>query len=220
MKKYIIQGLDGKQNLKGEYRVSGSKNSGLPALAMSLLFKDEMVLKNIPEIEDIFKLSEILEKLGIVVNKKQNTFKINSDKIESSVIDEKLGGELRASLILTGPILARTGKVEFYFPGGCSIGKRPIDVTLLAFEKMGAKISGRGDKIIIKSKPGGLVGAEIVMPVQSVTATENIMMTAILAKGVTIIKNSAMEPEIKYLAKYLNMVGARIEGAGTPIIKI
>lgn len=220
MKKYVIKGLKRKQTLEGVYTVSGSKNSGLPALAMSLLFKKEVTLKNIPEIEDIFKLSEILEKIGIKVLIKKNTFKIDSGKISSSKIDRFLGGELRASLILTGPILARTGSVEFYFPGGCSIGKRPIDVTLLAFEKLGAVISGRGDKIIIKSKEKTLIGAEIIMPVQSVTATENIMMTAVLAKGKTIIKNAAMEPEIEYLAKYLNLVGAKITGAGTPVIEI
>lgn len=220
MKKYIITGLDGKQTLEGTYTVSGSKNSGLPALAMSLLFKKEVTLKNIPEIEDIFKIYEILKKIGVEIDIKKNTFKIKAKNIISSKIDEYLGGELRASLLLTGPILARTGKVEFHFPGGCSIGKRPIDITLSAFEKLGAVVSGRGDKIIIKIKGKKLVGSEIVMPVQSVTATENIMMTSILAKGKTVIKNAAMEPEIEYLAHYLNLVGADIKGAGTPVIEI
>lgn len=220
MKKYIIKGLDGKQTLEGTYTVSGSKNSGLPALAMSLLFEEEVTLENIPEIEDIFKLSEILKKIGVKIEADKNTLKIDSKEINSSKIDEVLGRELRASLILTGPILARTRKVEFYFPGGCSIGKRPIDVTLLAFEKLGAKITGSKDKIVIKMKGKTLVGSEIIMPVQSVTATENIMMTAVLAKGKTVLKNCAMEPEIEYLAKYLNLVGADIKGAGTPTIEI
>jgi UDP-N-acetylglucosamine 1-carboxyvinyltransferase len=220
MKKFVIQGLNGKKKLHGEYTVSGSKNSGLPAIAMSFLFEKALTLKNIPQIEDVFRLTEIIQKMGVVVDISKKDFVINTENLKSSEIDEKLGETLRSSLILTGPVLARTGKVVFHFPGGCSIGKRPIDVTLKAFEKMGAKVSSKGDKITVKSKGKNLVGAEIVMRVQSVTATENIMMTAVLAKGKTVIKNAAMEPEIEYLANYLNLVGAEIEGAGTPEITI
>ncbi len=221
MKKFTIQGLAGKKKLSGEYVVSGSKNSGLPAIAMSFLFKDELTLKNIPQIEDVFRLNEIIEKMGVVVENTKNTFKINTSELKSSEIDKDLGETLRSSLILTGPVLARTGKAIFHFPGGCSIGKRPIDVTLTAFEKMGAKVSSKGDKITVKVPIGKkLKGAEVIMRVQSVTATENIMMTAVLAKGKTVIKNAAMEPEIEYLANYLNLVGAEIEGAGTPEITI
>ncbi len=220
MKKFIINGCGGRKKLKGEYVVSGSKNSGLPAIAMTLLFKEPVTLKNIPEIEDVFRISEIVEKMGAEIDRKKNTFIINTKSLDNSKIDRELGETIRSSIILTGPVLARTGKVEFYFPGGCSIGKRPIDLFLTSFEKMGAKVGGRGDKIIIRSKDKNLRGAELILPVQSVTATETLMMAAVLAKGKTVIKNAAMEPEIEYLANYLKMVGAEIEGAGSPTITI
>ncbi len=221
MKKFVIKGLAGKKKLAGEYIVSGSKNSGLPAMAMAFLFKEKLTLKNIPRIEDVFRLSEIIEKMGVSVENKNNTFEIDASSLKTSEIDKELGETLRSSIILTGPVLARTGKVVFNFPGGCSIGKRPIDVTLTAFKKMGANVNSKGDKITVKMPFNKkLKGAEIIMRVQSVTATENIMLTAVLAKGRTVIKNAAMEPEIEYLANYLNLVGAEIEGAGTPEIII
>ncbi len=220
MNKFVIKGLGGKKKLKGEYVVSGSKNSGLPAMVMSLLFEDKLTIKNIPEIEDIKRISEIMEKMGIKMEHRKNSYIIDSSGINSWKIDRELGETIRSSIILTGPILARMGKVEFYFPGGCSIGKRPIDLFLKSFQKMGAKVTERGDKITVRTIGRRLKGAEIIMPVQSVTATETIMMSAVLASGKTIIKNAAMEPEIEYLANYLKMMGAEIEGAGTPIIEI
>ncbi len=216
--KFIIQGLNGKKTLKGEYFVMGAKNVILPAMAMSFLFKDELVIENAPPMNDVKSISEILGKMGMPTEINGKSIKINSSKVKSSIIDEEIGKKIRGTIILSGPVLARKGKVTLPFPGGCVIGKRPVDIFLSAYEKMGAKIDYRNESFVISARK--LKGAEIFLKVPSVTATETLMMMAILADGKTILKNCATEPEIESLADFLNSCGAKIKGAGSSTIEI
>ncbi len=219
--KFYIKGLNGSRHLNGEISVNGAKNAVLKAMASTVLFKGDIVLKNIPGIEDVERMVDLLEYIGVDVKKK------GSDSMEF-VITKKISGnfcseisrKLRASIVLTGPLLSRVGKISFPHPGGCIIGARPIDLFLDGFKKMGAKIKVVNDNYIIEAKNGKLVGAEIFLKNQSVTATETFMMAGVLAKGKTVIKNAALEPEIAHLADFLNSCGAKIKGAGTPTIEI
>jgi len=216
--KFIIKGLNGKKILKGDFLVFGAKNVILPAMAMSFLFKDGLIIENAPPMDDVKSISEILKKVGMAVETKGKKIKIDSKKITSFEIDKEVGKKIRGTVILSGPILARKKKVVLPFPGGCVIGKRPVDIFLSAYEKMGAKISYKRESFEITTRK--LKGAEIFLKLPSVTATETLMMTAVLAEGKTILKNCATEPEIASLAEFLNSCGAKIKGAGTPIIEI
>lgn len=219
MQKFFIKGLGGQRVLSGEIPIRGAKNAILKAQVASILFKDEILLKNIPFIEDVLKMNIILEDLGIVVEQiSKRSFRFKPSKNLKSDLNGEVAKSLRSSVVLTGPILARTGKVSFPHPGGCVIGKRPIDVFLNSFEKMGAKIKTNKDSYVIEAKK--MHGAEIFFRVPSVTATETLIMTAVLVKGITTIHNCACEPEITYLANFLNSSGAKIKGAGTHTIII
>ncbi len=216
--KFVIKGLNGKKTLKGEFSVMGAKNVILPAMAMSFLFKDKLIIENAPPMDDVRSISKILQKIGMEVETGRRKIKINSKKVKSFEIDEEIGKKIRGTIILSGPILARKKKVKLPFPGGCVIGKRPVDIFLSAYEKMGAKVSYSREFFTITTKK--LKGAEIFLKLPSVTATETLMMTAVLAEGKTILKNCATEPEIESLAEFLNSCGAKIKGAGTPTIEI
>ncbi len=218
MSKFIIKGFDGKKKLKGVYNVSGSKNESLPAMAMAFLFDDEYILENVPNIEDMNRMLELLTKMGFKVKSNKNTFYINPTTKLSSIIDFKIGSKMRSSLMLTASVLARKKEVSFIFPGGCAIGQRPIDLTLKAYEKMGAKVSRKKDIFFIKAEK--LTGTEIFFDKISVTGTESVIMAASLAHGQTTLKNAAMEPEVVGIGNYLKSLGVKIEGLGTPIIKI
>ncbi len=225
--KFIIKGLgssNGKSSkgLKGTFPVYGAKNALMPLLASSFLFKDKIRITNTPPIEDAKRIFEIVEKMGMKVSVGKDFIEIDTSGLNSAVVDHELGSRLRSSIILIGPILSRMGKVNFPMPGGCVIGKRPIDMFLSSFEKMGSKIdeSKEGDKFKIKAKNKNLKGTEIFMRVQSVTLTETLIMAATLAEGETVIKNAAMEPEIIALSEFLVENGAKISGAGSPTIKI
>ncbi|MCK5591754.1 MAG: UDP-N-acetylglucosamine 1-carboxyvinyltransferase [Candidatus Pacebacteria bacterium] len=219
--KFLIKGLAGQRTLKGEIPVGGAKNAALKMVAATLLFKDDIELKNVPNIEDIKKIIELVEDIGFgVTSSGENSYVISPKERISTVLSPEIAGKIRSSVVLTGPLLARTGRVVFPHPGGCVIGARPIDFFLKSYEQMGAKVKETKDKYIIEAKDGKLVGAKIFLPIPSVTVTETIMMTGILAKGVTTIRNAALEPEIEYLAKFLNKCGANIQGAGTPTIII
>jgi len=218
---FEIEGLAGQRILSGTISVGGAKNAVLKVLASSLLFKNEVSLSNVPDIEDVHRILEILEDLGVVVEKKNaHTYKLFTDKINTHIISPEIAKRIRASIVLTGPLLARLGKVSFPHPGGCVIGKRPIDVFMEGFDLLGAEVEEKENSYLIKTKNKNLHGAEIFLKTPSVTGTETLMMTAVLAKGTTVIKNAALEPEIESLGDFLNQCGAKISGLGTPTITI
>lgn len=198
---FIIEGLGGQKKLRGTIAVGGAKNSVLKALAATVLFEDEVPFERVPDIEDVKRMRELLESL----------------KIEPTVLRKDVAERMRASIVLTGPVLARYGSVSFPYPGGCVLGERPIDLFVDGYTAMGASVREEGDLFHIS---GALTGAHIAFPFVSVTATETLMMAAVLAQGETILENAAMEPEIPNLAEYLNACGAHIEGAGTSVIRI
>ncbi len=219
--KFVIQGLSGQKVLSGKIKVNGAKNAVLPVMASSVLFEDGFIMSNVPEIEDLNRMVEIFDGLGVKITKKsKGKYAIDSEGIDNAEIDKKASKQLRASVILTGPLLARFGELIFPHPGGCVIGARPIDLFLEGFKKMGAKTRIKDDKYFVKTAGGKLKGANIFFKVQSVTATETFIMAGVLAEGKTVLKNVAMEPEIISLVDFLNSCGANIKGAGTPIIEI
>ncbi len=219
--KFIIQGLGDENFLSGKIKVNGSKNAVLPVMASSVLFKDGFEIKNIPFIEDLNRLNEIFKSLEIKMTKKtEGEYFIDTKKIKSEEIDEEASKRMRASIIFTGPILARFGELVFPHPGGCVIGARPIDLFLEGFKKMGAKIKHHDEKYFIKTKDKKLKGTTIFFKIPSVTATETFIMAGVLAEGKTVLKNVTMEPEIISLIEWLNNCGAKIKGAGTSILEI
>ena len=217
---FIIEGLAGKKVLNGEISVNGAKNAVLKAMAASVLFSDEVTLENVPFTEDVKKMNTLLDKLGANVLHSGNTVKIDTSKVSISDLDESLAQTMRASVVLTGPLLARFGKTSFPAPGGCVIGTRPIDQFVEGYKKMGAVIEFKNDTYYMSAPNGKLKGAEIFFNMQTVGGTETLMMAAVLAEGKTVLKNCAMEPEIVSVAEYLNSCGAQIKGAGTTTIEI
>jgi UDP-N-acetylglucosamine 1-carboxyvinyltransferase len=206
--RFLVEGFGGEKKLRGEIAVSGAKNAATKALAASILFADEMPCANLPDIEDVKRMQELLHIA------RPSLTEFNSD------MDAQISARMRSSIVLTGPLLARTGRVSFPFPGGCVLGERPIDVFLNGFTAMGARVEEKEDVFIVEAHNKKLKGAEITFPLVSVTGTETLMMAAVLAEGETVLHNAAMEPEIPILADYLNRCGAQITGAGTPTIRI
>ena len=215
MSSYIIEGG---RRLEGEVEVSGSKNASLPILAATILNKGNTKLYNVPNIHDTKITQEILKYLGCKIKKNNGKIEINSKKITKREIPEQLMRQMRSTVILAGAILGRFKEVTFSYPGGCDIGTRPIDLHLAAFKKLGVNISE--DSGFITCKCDKIIGTNIDLDFPSVGATENIILASVYADGITKISNAAMEPEIVDLAKFLNKMGAKIEGAGTNIIKI
>jgi len=216
MSKLIING--GKK-LKGEIKISGAKNSAVALIPAALLCDDTVKLTNVPNISDVDALEEILLFLDAKIDRnKNNEVTIYSSEINNRPIKEDLAKKLRASYYFMGALLGKYKHVEMSFPGGCSIGKRPIDLHLKGFKALGAKISGDDENIILDAKK--LKGADIYLDFASVGATINIMLAAVRAEGTTIIKNAAKEPEIKNIAELLKKMGAKITGAGTDTITI
>jgi len=217
--KFIIQGLAGQRALKGKIPVRGAKNAVLKAFAASILFENKMRIDNVPFIQDIASMSELLKRLGVEVERiEEKSFVLNPSGSIGTDLCEDIAKSFRSSIVLTGPILAREGKVTFPHPGGCVIGERPIDIFLESFKKMGADIDVCDRQYIISADK--LHGAEIVFKIPSVTATETLMMAAALIPGKTILHNVACEPEIVALADFLNSGGADISGAGSHTIVI
>ena len=212
MAEYFV--INGGKKLEGEIAVGIAKNAALKILAASILTGEPVKLPQMPNIEDVDRMKELLIDLGA---KFSGNF-INSSGIKKTDLNYKIADRFRASIVLTGPILARYGKVSFPHPGGCTLGKRPIDFFIDGFSAFGAKVKKRGDIFTVTSKK--LIGNKFVFPTISVTGTENLMMMAVLAQGKTILKNAACEPEIENLAAFLNSLGAKISGAGTPSIEI
>ena len=219
MSYFRIEGAVGKRTLGGTIAVGGAKNAAVKAIAASVLFADSLTIERLPDIEDVRRMLDLLESMGAKVTRGKHSATIDTKHMKTDMTEE-ISKRLRASIVLTGPILARFGEVSFPHPGGCVIGARPIDVFEDAFKEMGATITLTRKTYRVRAKHRALAGKEMFFKKQTVTGTETIMMTAVLAKGTTTIKNAAMEPEIVWLAEQLNRAGARIAGAGTPTITI
>lgn len=218
MEKLIVKGGN---RLVGAVKTSGAKNAVLPIIAASILGTTPSHLDEVPMLEDVHTISEVLKCLGLAVecSPEKNVLDIDSTSITSYEAPYELVRTMRASFLVMGPLLARIGKARISMPGGCAIGARPIDIHLKGFEALGVKIE-QGHGYIEASAPEGLKGTSIYFDFPSVGATENIMMAASLAEGTTILENAAEEPEIVDLANYLNKMGAKIRGAGTDTIRI
>ena len=218
MEKLIVKGGN---RLVGAVKTSGAKNAVLPIIAASILGTTPSHLDEVPMLEDVHTISEVLKCLGLAVecSPEKNVLDIDSTEITSYEAPYELVRTMRASFLVMGPLLARIGKACISMPGGCAIGARPIDIHLKGFEALGVKIE-QGHGYIEASAPEGLKGTSIYFDFPSVGATENIMMAASLAEGTTILENVAEEPEIVDLANYLNKMGAKIRGAGTDTIRI
>lgn len=218
MTKFIV----GESNrLKGRVRVSGAKNSVLPIIAASLLSEGQCVIDEVPWLNDVKIMCELVESLGAVValNDEKTRLTISAGPICTTTAPYDLVNKLRASFVVMGPLLARAGHARISLPGGCAIGTRPVDLHLKGFQSMGVNIT-QGHGYVEASVKGRLRGGKIYLDFPSVGATENIMMAAALADGLTTIENAAIEPEIADLATYLTIMGADIKGAGTDTIKI
>ena len=215
MKRIIIEG---NKRLSGKIKIGGAKNSVVALIPAAILANDIVKISNVPNISDKDALVEILKLLNVKVEKQTGIIEIDSKNIKNCVIPENLSSKLRASYYFMGALLARFKKVEMYFPGGCNIGSRPIDLHLKGFEALGATIKKEDSKYLIEAKE--LKGADIFLEFASVGATINIMIAATMAKGITKIKNAAREAEISNIAELLNNMGAKITGAGTDEITI
>jgi len=219
--RFLIEGLGGKKTLSGSVAINGAKNAALKLMASSLLFRDEVVLKNVPDIEDVRAMVDLLEDIGIGIGMRgKHTYVFTPHSKCRTNLSPDISKQLRASVVLTGPMLARFGKVSFPHPGGCVIGERPIDLFLDGFKKMGAVVRNRKDGYVVEVQKRGLVGTTLFLRNQSVTSTETFMMAGVLAKGDTIIKNASLEPEVGDLARFLVSCGAKINNIGTTTLKI
>jgi UDP-N-acetylglucosamine 1-carboxyvinyltransferase len=209
--------------LHGEVWISGAKNSVLPLLAATIMTEDTCVIEDVPDLADVSVMKKMLSKYGAKIDDtEEGVIRISMPEIISCEGDRDLVQEMRASLFTMGPMLARYGKVVMPMPGGCTIGKRPIDLHLKGFRALGAEVveDDANETVTVTAGPEGLRGDVIYLDFPSVGATENILMAATLAKGTTIIENAAKEPEIIDLANQLNKMGARIKSAGTDMIRI
>lgn len=205
--------------LKGSIRVDGSKNSILPILAATLLSKEECIIHDIPYLQDVHVMCQLLKVLGAKVEKiGDNTLKISAENIATCEAPYELISKMRASFLVMGPLLARCKNAKVYMPGGCAIGTRPIDLHLKGFKYLGSEI--KSENGYVNAKTEKLVGNDIYLDFPSVGATENIIMAATLAEGETILENAAEEPEIVDLANFINSMGGNIVGAGTKTIRI
>ncbi|MCL6612901.1 MAG: UDP-N-acetylglucosamine 1-carboxyvinyltransferase [Peptococcaceae bacterium] len=212
---FIIRG--GKK-LSGTVKVSPAKNAVLPIIAASLLAKTPCFLEEVPDLSDVRTICSVIEYLGAGVEKENGGLKISVPGVERNEAPYEFVRKMRASILIMGPLLARTGRARISAPGGCAIGSRPIDLHLKGFCLLGADIrQGQG---FIDARADKLAGSRIYLDYPSVGATENIMMAASLARGTTVIENAAGEPEVVDLANFLNSMGARIKGAGTRVIRV
>ncbi|MBP1992792.1 UDP-N-acetylglucosamine 1-carboxyvinyltransferase [Paenibacillus eucommiae] len=215
MEKLVIEGG---RPLSGAIQIHGAKNAALPILAACIMTGGTYTLGNVPSLLDIDVMLQVLRSLGCSTEQQGDSVKIDTSTANSSHIPEELMGQMRSSIFLMGPLLARFGSVTVYQPGGCAIGERKIDLHLRGLQELGVQIVETGNRIICTAE--SLQGAEIVLDFPSVGATENIMMAAVMAEGVTTLFNAAREPEIQDLQNFLNTMGADIIGAGTDTITI
>lgn len=206
--------VSGPCSLRGEIKISQAKNACLPLMAAAILTEDEVCFPGLPELRDVFTMKKLLSHLGCEIGSESLTTK----KLQSSEAPYELVKTMRASILVLGPLLARSGKARVSLPGGCAIGARPVDLHLFGMEKLGAKI--RIDAGYVEASAEKLIGCLIKLPFPSVGATENILMAASLAEGVTTLENAAMEPEIEDLGNFLISMGAKITGHGSGTIRI
>jgi UDP-N-acetylglucosamine 1-carboxyvinyltransferase len=204
--------------LRGSVRVSGAKNGALPVIASCLLAGGWHRISNVPLLRDIETIKRIMSGMGVVFRQEEDVLNVNSDKLSDVEAPYELVKTMRASILLLGPLLARTGKARISLPGGCAIGARPVNLHLKALESMGASITL--DQGYIQASARNLKGADVFFDIPTVTGTENVMMAAVTAKGTTVLGNAAREPEIQDLAAMLRAMGAQIEGDGTDRIEI
>ncbi len=210
--------VSGGATLKGDVVISGAKNAALPILFATILAEQPSVLSNVPVLKDIDTTFKLLRIFGAEVSRDDHQVTVDATAIHSQMAPYELVKTMRASILALGPLLARFGHAEVSLPGGCAIGARPVNLHIDGLRKMGAEITVEAG--YIKAKATRLKGAHIFMDIVSVTGTENLMMAAVLADGLTIIENAAREPEVVDLAKYLIAMGADIQGAGTDTIRI
>ncbi len=216
MREYIIEGGT---PVNGEITASGNKNAALPCIAATLLTPEPVVLRNIPEIEDVQVMFEVLKQLGVQVERGggKGEWRVTTGSLTGNAVPAEQARRIRASILLAGPLLARTGSVELPPPGGDVIGRRRLDTHFLAFESLGATVETNDVYRLAATK---LIGAELFLDEASVTATENALMAAVLAEGATTIENAASEPHIQDLCRMLNRMGADIGGIGSNILRI
>jgi len=210
--------IKGRKELTGTVSISGSKNATLPLIAASLLAKGKTIIKNAPDLMDIRTMLKVIQGLGAEYKFENNVIEIDTGKIKSYIAPYELVKTMRASIYVLGPLLARLGKAEVSLPGGCAIGPRPVNLHIEAIKKLGAKIDIKEGFIYAKSSK--LKGTEIFFEKSSVGATANTIMASVLAKGTTIIKNAALEPEIGELITFLKKMGADIEGENSDTLYI
>src|ERR671926_79143 len=211
--------IEGGNRLCGEVEVSGAKNAALKLIAATLLTPGRTVLRNVPRIKDVNTMLAVLDGLGASSEFVGNTLYIDTSNVDSYTAPYDLVRQMRASIVVLGPLVARFGEAEVSAPGGCNLGLRKFNFHLDGLRTLGAQV-GLDHGFIEASAPRGLWGAEINFEYPSVTATENVMMAAVLARGTTIIENGAREPEVVALANFLDLMGARISGAGAGRIVI
>src|SRR5450755_1546242 len=205
--------------LSGEIRVSGAKNSALPALAACLLTEEPVLLRRIPRVRDIATMESLLSYTGAEVTNQDGIVSVHGKSLDRPEAPYDVVKTMRASSLVLGPLVARTGRARVSMPGGCAIGARPINLHVNALEQLGANIV-QSHGYVEAQAPDGLRGGNIQFERITVTGTEDVLMAAVLARGETVIRNAAREPEVKDLADLLTKMGARIEGAGTSIIRV
>lgn len=210
--------IEGGYKLTGKIEISGAKNSAVALVPAAILCDEEVTISNVPNISDIDSLEEILNYLNAKITRRDGVLTIDSSNIVNKEIPEEMSQKLRASYYFMSSLLGKYKHVEMYFPGGCTIGERPIDQTLKAYRALGAVVIEEGNRYIVEAEE--LKGAKIYLDMPSVGATINTMLAAVKAKGKTVIENVAKEPEIVNVATFLNNMGAKIKGAGTNVITI
>ncbi|MGH2710215.1 MAG: UDP-N-acetylglucosamine 1-carboxyvinyltransferase [Actinomycetota bacterium] len=211
--------VTGGRRLSGAVEIGGAKNSALKIMAAALLAEGRTVIRNVPDIADCRTMAEVLERLGAGVERSDHELAIDSSGALGIETPYELVRRMRASILVLGPLLARTGRSRVAMPGGCNIGRRKIDLHVRGLEKMGATFSYDHGYLVAETR-GPLQGAVISLDFPSVGATENLLMAAVAAKGTTVIENAAREPEIQDLADFLTEMGARIDGIGTPTVEV
>ncbi len=211
--------ITGGRPLEGEVRISGAKNAALPIMCAALLTSKPLALSNVPRLMDVATMAKVLAQMGVEVGPQSDgRIRLRAAALTSPAAPYELVKTMRASVMVLGPLLARCGRASVSLPGGCAIGLRPVDQHLKGLQAMGATISIEHG--YMNARAGRLRGARIVMDLVTVTGTENLMMAAALAEGTTLLENAAREPEVVDLARCLNAMGARIEGAGTDVIRV
>ena len=210
--------ITGGVRLEGEVKASGAKNAALPILAASLLTADDLVLHNVPHLSHIATMGKLLTGLGLTVERQEESVRLNARSLTTLTAPYDLVKTMRASIVTLGPMLARFGEAQVSLPGGCAIGARPVDQHIKGLQAMGADVQIEHGYVVARASR--LKGAHIVTDMVTVTGTENLLMAATLAEGKTVLENAAREPEVVDLANCLIAMGAKIKGAGTPVIEV